>query len=87
MYEQSSALNSPNVKAIRTIQKPRDGKLVITVPEEFENDELEIIVLLLREPEAQPDDFLRERSAIIKRYQGSATYKDVDLGEDAVYNR
>ena len=78
------------MQAIRTIQKPTTGALTIQIPEEFINQELEIIVLLGEKPIQVTDDQVAEhteRYLIAQQFKGDALFPDFPTEELNVYEQ
>ncbi|MDX1939087.1 MAG: hypothetical protein SFU99_00965 [Saprospiraceae bacterium] len=75
------------MQAIRTIQKPTSGELTIQIPEEFINQELEIIILLPQQVSDNQDQEHTERYLIAQQFKGDALYPDYPTDELNVYEQ
>ncbi|MBK7869297.1 MAG: hypothetical protein IPJ74_00770 [Saprospiraceae bacterium] len=77
------------MQAIRTIQKPTSGELTIQIPEEFINQEVEIIILLPQQVSDNQDQVAEhtERYLIAQQFKGDALYPDYPTDELNVYEQ
>ena len=77
------------MNAIRRIQKPVNGKLIIEVPEDFENKDCEIIVLKAVEEEIKNgvNDAEPTRYEVLQKYKGILKDSTYQVNEDDVYNQ
>lgn len=77
------------MQAIRTIQKPTTGALTISIPEEFINQELEIIILLPQQISDNQEQVAEhtERYLIAQQFKGNAKYPDYPTNKYDVYEQ
>ncbi len=77
------------MQAIRTIQKPTTGALTIQIPEEFINQELEIIILLPQQVSDNQNQVAEhtERYLIAQQFKGNALYPDYPTNKYDVYEQ
>ena len=76
------------MNALKLIQKPKNRQLVINLPEEFANTELEIIILLVHDTRKGNTSSLQpvqnENLAVAKSFFGIAK-SDITFGEVDFY--
>lgn len=77
------------MQAIRTIQKPTTSALTISIPEEFINQELEIIILLPQHISDNQEQVAEhtERYLIAQQFKGNAKYPDYPTNKYDVYEQ
>jgi hypothetical protein len=77
------------MNALRTIQKPLNGKLIIEVPKDFENDNCEVIVLKIAEgiTDIKDIDVTLTRYEVLQKFKGIAKDSTYNVGDDEVYNQ
>lgn len=77
------------MNAIRIIQKPVYGKLIIEVPESFDNKDCEIIILKVIDEEVK--NFVNEseptRYEVLQKYKGILKDSTYQVNKDDVYNQ
>ena len=70
------------MEAYRTFASVKQGIITIALPDNFNNQSVEVIVLPFEEPDNIPN-----RLALAKMFKGTAVYPNVDLSQLDVYEQ
>lgn len=78
------------MEAIKLIGTSHNGKLTVTVPEEYDNKELEIMIVSSKEKEEGNDEEMKKRQERAEKFMklvGSAKHPDFKMTKYDVYDQ
>ena len=79
------------MKTVEFTRKAEERKIILEVPEEFEGKELRILISVEEANEEDPEKWHLLPSAkkmqLLKQYQGSAKFPDVEINKYDVYEQ
>jgi len=79
------------METLEFIKKAEGGKIIIEVPENLEGKELKVLVMEKEPEEGEIKKFsempVEERLKILKQFQGTAKYPNVEINKYDVYDQ
>ena len=78
------------MEAIKLIGTSHNGKLTVSVPEEYDNKELEIMIVSSKEKEEDDNDEIKKKQERAEKFMkliGSAKHPDFKMTKYDVYDQ